>query len=634
METAVNKLPISSDVLVHLPGEYTPAAIAETISGRESTAAFAHVTMVVCTYNRAHSVARLLDSCKTLAHRPMQLLIVDASTNDTVEQLIRQRQDYADIAGDFAYFRVSGALRGLTRQRNFALQYVTSDLVAFFDDDVVFTSDCLYEMEQVHRAYGDKVIGTGAVAENAMVSPTLLWRVRHWLRMVPDLQPGRYHASGMSVPWSFLVPSEATVEGDWLPGYAMMWKTAVAREVGFCGNFAGYAQGEDLDFSLRIRNRGKLLMVCSARLLHLHDQSGRPNYFKLGYMAIYNRYHIHRRGLPARNWRDIAWFVYAWSIDTLMILRSLPIPGRSQAVLYTIAGRAQGIVTLLKESLTQNSRSSTSDHDSTAMIGQATAHARAGLRCQVQRVWGLPDIHSRQKWSVLWPYLSRLPEQGIRLLDAGCGSGQWTLELAARRPGWQVVGIDMDGEAVQIAESDRQSLGLENAAFVQADFLTFHTTQPFNMVLSVASAHYLAETGEGQALFRQFQSWIKDDGSLLLLVPRRAEEMPLRAWIPLSKLHDVFSCDELVHYCAASGMHIETLQPAIGKAGALAKVIAMIGEHSQARRLLSLALYPLQIALSKLDTMREPGVHTSSVMWLLLARANSQLTRNTLSFPE
>jgi GT2 family glycosyltransferase len=302
-------------------------------------------SVVVCTYLRPQSLLRCLESVKNQRRRPDEILIVDASPTAETEELLQKNRRLFEVASRLLYYRVSEAKRGLTRQRNFALCRVAYDLVAFLDDDVVLEPSCLAEMERVHRFLGDRVVGVGALIANEACEPNLLWRVRRRLRIVGDLKPGTYARSGMSIPW-FAGCVEALAEGDWLPGCAMMWKTAPARDLGFHEGFAGYAQGEDLDFSLRARRRGTLVMAGGARLQHLHETSGRPDHFRLGYMAIYNRYQIHRRGLFDRSWRDVVWFVYAWTLDTLMLCRNLLFPKRWAPTFRHLAGRLVAVADL------------------------------------------------------------------------------------------------------------------------------------------------------------------------------------------------------------------------------------------------------------------------------------------------
>jgi len=305
-------------------------------------------SVVICTYERASSLMRCLDSLRKQTLRPDQVLIVDASQDARTEAAVRGDERLGDIASGVSYFRVSGRFRGLTRQRNFALERAAYDLVAFFDDDTVLDPSCLAEMERIHRLLADRVAGAGAMISNASPKPDLAWRLRRGLRVVPDLRPGSYTRSGFSLPWSFLGSRGGLAEGDWLPGCAMMWRTDFAREVGFHEGFAGYAHGEDLDFSLRMRRRGRLVMVCGARVEHLLESSGRPDDFKLGYMAIFNKYEIHRRGLPERGPRDVAWFIYAWTIDTLMLARHFFFPRRWVPTVKQVAGRGKAALDLMR----------------------------------------------------------------------------------------------------------------------------------------------------------------------------------------------------------------------------------------------------------------------------------------------
>lgn len=308
------------------------------------------LALVVCTYKRSASLRRFLESLAVQDRRPDELIIVDASPDDATEQMLKQYHGVEHLADRLLYVRVSGPLKGLTRQRNFALRCVTTDLVVFFDDDIVLLPGCLREMEKPHRSFADHVTGVGAFMQNQCCPAAwpLLWRVRRRLGMTANLQPGRYHRSGVSTPWIFLSQTDELVEGDWLPGCAMMWKTAVAREVGFNEPFDGYAQGEDLDFSLRARRRGKLLVAGTARVLHLYEPSGRPDPFKWGYMAIYNKYQIHRRALPDRTWRDMAWFTYAWTVDTLLLARHLAWPSMWAPIVKQIAGRLRAVHDILR----------------------------------------------------------------------------------------------------------------------------------------------------------------------------------------------------------------------------------------------------------------------------------------------
>jgi GT2 family glycosyltransferase len=228
-----------------------------------------------------------------------------------------------------------------------ALGYIPTDLVAFFDDDIVLESGCLAEMERVHREAEPPVVGVGALMTGGPRSPDAMWRIRRALRCVADLRPGSYQRSGMSVPWAFLPTDEVPVEGDYLPGGATMWRTEAARATQFAEDFSGYAQGEDLEFSLRVARHGRLLLAPRARLKHMHDAAGRPDHFRLGYMAIRNRFLIHRRGLANRSTSDVLRFWYAWGIDSILLLRHTVLPSRILPTLKQLSGRIAGALSVL-----------------------------------------------------------------------------------------------------------------------------------------------------------------------------------------------------------------------------------------------------------------------------------------------
>jgi GT2 family glycosyltransferase len=311
-----------------------PSARRPEASGRLATA----VSVVVCTYRRPDSIAALLQSVARQDSQPCELLVVDASPTPEAIATRHALDSVRLPATDLHYWQVTGPLRGLTRQRNFALGHVTCDLILFVDDDVILEPECIRDMEAAHRS-GRAVAGVGSFSSNQNATPSALWRIRRILGIVPNLQPGRYSRSGLSIPWGFGRPNGAAVEGDWLPGCAMMWRTDVVRAIGFDEAMSGYAQGEDLDFSLRARRMGRLIMLGQRRIEHRHAASGRPNPFELGYMELRNRFEIHRRGLPDRTWLDVSWFAYAWTLDTVLLLGHLAVPRRQRRAAKQIAGR-------------------------------------------------------------------------------------------------------------------------------------------------------------------------------------------------------------------------------------------------------------------------------------------------------
>lgn len=66
-----------------------------------------------------------------------------------------------------------------------------------------------------------------------------------------------------------------------------------------------------------------------------------------------------------------------------------------------------------------------------------------------------------------------------RVLDVGCGSGEWVFALARRYPQLFICGIDLDRRLLQRAQARRNRAGLGQLEFRQADF-----TRPFPLAES------------------------------------------------------------------------------------------------------------------------------------------------------
>jgi glycosyltransferase involved in cell wall biosynthesis/GT2 family glycosyltransferase len=307
-----------------------------------STGLVPGLTVAVCTYRRASALTRLLSALAEQPHPVREIVIVDASPDDATEAAVLQHPMWSQGQRGW-YVRVGPAGRGLPRQRNLALDLVTSDLVVFFDDDVVPLPGCLAAMEEALRTEPD-LVGTGArmvpeAGQPAASNRTRMARLRHRLGILPTLEPGRYHRTGMSTVWDDTQLTTPLTRGDWLPGYAAMWRTEIAQQVRYADDFAGYAQGEDLEFSLRAGRHGAMALVTAAAVVDHHDLGGRPDPFELGYMAVRNRVEIHRRGLPDRTRRDVARLVYAWTVDSLILALGLLRPRSVRTTAAQLAGR-------------------------------------------------------------------------------------------------------------------------------------------------------------------------------------------------------------------------------------------------------------------------------------------------------
>ncbi|MGW1022984.1 SAM-dependent methyltransferase [Streptomyces sp. NPDC002577] len=83
-----------------------------------------------------------------------------------------------------------------------------------------------------------------------------------------------------------------------------------------------------------------------------------------------------------------------------------------------------------------------------------------------------------------------LPRAGGRLLDLGCGSGEWLLRALSGRPGLRADGVDLAPAALDRARAaaERDGFG-DRLTFHHRDATEFTATDPYDLVLSVGAAH-------------------------------------------------------------------------------------------------------------------------------------------------
>ncbi|WP_337881414.1 peptide chain release factor N(5)-glutamine methyltransferase [Rheinheimera sp.] len=76
-----------------------------------------------------------------------------------------------------------------------------------------------------------------------------------------------------------------------------------------------------------------------------------------------------------------------------------------------------------------------------------------------------------------------LPAQA-RVLDLGTGTGAIVLALAKERPDWQLTGLDLQPEAVALAQHNATQLQLTNCQFVQSNWFSAVQGQQFDLIVS------------------------------------------------------------------------------------------------------------------------------------------------------
>jgi SAM-dependent methyltransferase len=98
-----------------------------------------------------------------------------------------------------------------------------------------------------------------------------------------------------------------------------------------------------------------------------------------------------------------------------------------------------------------------------------------GLRIRLRRVLPATDGHYEA------------------ILDAGCGSGVFSYELAKRHPEARVVGIELEQDLVDRANHNARYAGLANLSFDQGDVTKLGFEEEFDLVVSVDNLEHVED---------------------------------------------------------------------------------------------------------------------------------------------
>ncbi|GEM_PF-1519513 len=107
-------------------------------------------------------------------------------------------------------------------------------------------------------------------------------------------------------------------------------------------------------------------------------------------------------------------------------------------------------------------------------------------------------------------------DQAIRVLDAGCGTGNTSRALAAQYPEVSFTGIDLSQSSIETARRGASAKNLENVTYFQWNMLQpLEHEQPFDIVLCFGALHHTADL---QAALHTLRLALSTQGSMFIWV--------------------------------------------------------------------------------------------------------------------
>lgn len=205
--------------------------------------------------------------------RPADAIIVCASSPD----------DVVGIAERYPFVTLISGPRGASHQRNAILRQLDGfDVVVFFDDDFLPCPDYIRAVERLMLAHPDVVITTGRVLRDGIGGPGLTFEEAEAL-----LQ-------------SDVLPDSVDELQDVSNGYGCNMSVRLAPQrantIYFDERLPLYSWLEDVDFSHRLGQFGRVVKSPATRGVHLGVKSGRQTGKRLGYSQVANPIYLARKG--------------------------------------------------------------------------------------------------------------------------------------------------------------------------------------------------------------------------------------------------------------------------------------------------------------------------------------------------
>jgi 2-polyprenyl-6-hydroxyphenyl methylase/3-demethylubiquinone-9 3-methyltransferase len=122
-----------------------------------------------------------------------------------------------------------------------------------------------------------------------------------------------------------------------------------------------------------------------------------------------------------------------------------------------------------------------------------------------------------------------LPKEG-RVLDLGCGFGFFSLYFAAREPGRQLLGVDIDPRRVADATEAARRLRLDNARYEVADAAAWDSDETFDAAYVLDLLHHLPQ-GEVAPFLARLRDRLRPGATLIV---KEVEDRPWwKMWFTL-----------------------------------------------------------------------------------------------------
>lgn len=245
--------------------------------------------VIIPTKNRPEDLTRLLDSIDQQTELPVCVIIVD------------QSDDFCEIHKTHQFkikHLFNNKLTGLTAAKNYGIGYTSSEIIYFFDDDIILYPDFFEKINTYFSEHKD-IAGICGRQINSKSS-------RFKLAMFNLFHKGCFKDIRKKCNSGYT--TETLKVTNVLPGGITAYRRLVFDEFIFDENLIKYCLGEDMDFSYRVSSKYKLAFATTAHAIHNHSTIGRYNPYESFACKVAGYAYFFKKNVPQKWTNSLSYY--------------------------------------------------------------------------------------------------------------------------------------------------------------------------------------------------------------------------------------------------------------------------------------------------------------------------------------
>jgi GT2 family glycosyltransferase len=239
----------------------------------------AQIFVAIPTCNRETQLRLILQDLNQQSVRPNRIAIVDSSDKSEI---------MCDNTFDLVIKHFHVNIKSAAQQRNIALDYLqgesaTNSIVFFLDDDVRIEGTYIEEILKVFDSDKD-VVGISGITIQDPIRTVKRNSFTDWIGATGE--PGKITRAGINI--AVRNSSHCGLVSEWLIGCSA-WRLNSIGNLRFESDFQGNSIYEDVIFSYRMKEKGKLLVLPTILIHHNLSQINRASVEKTMSDWVLNR---------------------------------------------------------------------------------------------------------------------------------------------------------------------------------------------------------------------------------------------------------------------------------------------------------------------------------------------------------